>query len=201
MKQLLGKALGEGLKRNGVNNTGDARPAHSVSHTPAGGNQEGRSSYQRQHVTKKMQIGLKKPILISGRVVYCINCYLKTCLWGEMRKLAQLAELARCNKDPHPFDAPSNFSVSVSSMMRLLTSNRIIAAHGDEEGEGAEKSSDLVAFSVKFCSFSLPFTNDTVQATSARCFREQSLQDPVRFRWLKHCLQKRWLLALRRTYN
>lgn len=37
----------------------------------------------------------------------------------------------------HPLDAPSNFSDSVSSIMRLLISNRIIAADaGVDEEEG-----------------------------------------------------------------
>lgn len=36
----------------------------------------------------------------------------------------------------HPLDAPSNFNVSVSSIMRLLISNRIIAADAGVEEKG-----------------------------------------------------------------
>lgn len=82
----------------------------------------------------------------------------------------------------HPLDAPSNLSVSVSSIMRLLISNRIIAADAGVEEKGG--ISGVVWWGsplcVKFCKFFPALTDPTasVEATSARNFRVFYSQGP-----------------------
>lgn len=67
----------------------------------------------------------------------------------------------------HPLDAPSNLSDSVSSMMRLLISNRIMAAGtGFKEREGNNSYSANLTALCQIQQFFLPPLTD--QTASAR---------------------------------
>lgn len=83
----------------------------------------------------------------------------------------------------HPLDAPSNFSDSVSSMIRLLISNRIMAADtGARKGGRSVLLGGINRFVSNSANFFSPLTDRTasVEATSACHFRVFYNQDPNR---------------------
>lgn len=82
----------------------------------------------------------------------------------------------------HPLDAPSNLSDSVSSIMRLLISNRIIAAGAGVKERGKDQ---LLFGEINLCQntaiFFLPsLTRQLPSATSAYHFRVLCTEDPMR---------------------
>lgn len=92
----------------------------------------------------------------------------------------------------HPLEAPSNLSDSVSSMMRLLISNRIIAAGtGIKEREGINSYTAKLTTWCQIQQFFPPLTNQSSSAgaTSACHFRVLCIKDPRRWAWPWHCLR------------
>lgn len=59
----------------------------------------------------------------------CVKCFVKSGRYFEVLLNIKLSGVSSASQMfSHPFDAPSNLSVSVSSIIRLLISKRIIAA-------------------------------------------------------------------------
>lgn len=86
----------------------------------------------------------------------------------------------------HPLDAPSNLSDSVSSMMRLLISNRIIAAGKGYQKKGGNQLliGEINRFMSNSAIFFPPLTDQTASAgaTSACHFRVFCAKDPMKMR-------------------